>query len=668
MLKKILIIIVAIFIILAGIFAINTFSNDTQELKTIKSDKELLKIFSGENSEFKDLALRILTTPFSFLDFSPRFSLIQEISDDIAFGEITNDASFGNSVLKSTEALDSSSLSSTSKNDYSTTNIQVENVDEADITKTDGNYIYSISDNNVIITNAQNPNELKIESKINSGESIPEDLILYKNKLVVISYKDSSYLGNTFVNIYDLTNISNPVLIKTYEIKASYYTSRCINNELFIISSGYPQKSKENEKVDRTYIEDEQEKEIDLNKIKYLKDVKPTKQTLIATLDLDNAKQNIDVSSFLIDVSNCYVSQNAIYLLNQKYNYDSHSYLDLKNIFGFKGIFGLFGDNDFNNDDYGYHTQIFKFSISKDGQISYTAKTKVKGKTINQYSLDEKNNHLRVALFDNSGTRVEIFDENLKQIGVSNNLAKGETMYASRFIGDKAYLVTYKTVDPLFVIDLSDESFPKVLGQLKIPGYSTYLHPYDENHLIGIGMQTEEITNRNSLGKVTSTTARITGMKMALFDVSDINNPKQISETIIGDSRTTSAILTNPKALLFSKEKQLIAIPVNNYSEDFKITSSDSYSSTIDSYKNYSKNYISEGYLVYKLNLEDGFNLKGTITHEKRQTQNKYSYYYNTSKMLRGLYIGNNLYTVSETAIKANNLENLDLLYELKID
>ena len=95
---------------------------------------------------------------------------------------------------------------------------------------------------------------------------------------------------------------------------------------------------------------------------------------------------------------------------------------------------------------------------------------------------------------------------------------------------------------------------------------------------------------------------------------------------------------------------------------------SDSYSSTIDSYKNYSEDYISEGYLVYKLNLTDGFKLKGTITHEKDQTKNKYSYYYNTSKMLRGLYIDNNIFTVSETAIKVNNLDTLDLISELKIE
>ena len=660
MAKKILVSIIVLFIVVAGVIGFTQFSDDKQELKTVKSDKELLKIYNGDNSDSKNFLIKMLTTPFSFLD---EFSYVRRGSLNYStIDSAENDLAFDSANIKSAGA------SSTKTKDYSTTNIQVESVDEADITKTDGNYIYSISDNNVIITNAQNPQELKIETKINCGENIPEDLLLYKDKIVVISYKGSSYASNTLVEIYTLTNITSPSLIKSYELESPYYTSRCINGELFIISSG--NLKKENNKIRRTYVEDMQEKEIFLNKIKYLKDVKPYKQTLIATLNLDNAKDDINVSSYLIDISNCYVSENAIYLLDQKYNYSNDYNLDIKKLFGFKGVFGLgdyYGDNDF--DDYGYYTQIFKFGISENGNINYTAKTKTKGKTINQYSLDEKNNHLRIALYSNEGTRVEIFDENLKQIGVSNNLAKGENMYSSRFIGDKAYLVTYKTVDPLFVVDLSQENSPKVLGQLKIPGYSTYLHPYDENHLIGIGMQTEEVTNRNSLGKVTSTTSRITGMKMALFDVTDVNNPKQISETIIGDRRTTSAILTNPKALLFSKEKELIAIPVNNYTEDFEITSSDTYSSIINSYKNYYKDYVSEGYLVYKLNLTDGFKLKGTITHEKKNKKySNYYSYYNTSKMLRGLYIDNNLYTVSETTVKVNNLDTLDLIYELKID
>ena len=228
--------------------------------------------------------------------------------------------------------------------------------------------------------------------------------------------------------------------------------------------------------------------------------------------------------------------------------------------------------------------------------------------------------------------------------------------------------LTYKNVDPLFVFDLSNPNKPTVLGELKIPGYSTYLHPYDENHIIGIGMQTEEKIYRNSSGKIISTSAVITGMKMALFDVSNMNNPIQISETIIGDRRTTSAILTNHKALLFSKEKGIIAIPVNNYSSDFEIsnTSSD-VSSLVSSYTNYSKEYISEGYLVYNINLIDGFNLKGSITHNKSNSSKKYYSYYYNSKLLRGMWIEDNLYTVSEDMIKVNKLDTLEDICELKI-
>lgn len=236
-------------------------------------------------------------------------------------------------------------------------------------------------------------------------------------------------------------------------------------------------------------------------------------------------------------------------------------------------------------------------------------------------------------------------------------------MYSSRFIGNKVYFVTYKTMDPLFVMDLSDETNPKVLGELKIPGYSTYLHPYDENHIIGIGMETKETVRRDYSGRVISTTAKIVGMKMALFDVSNVNTPIQISSVVIGDSRTTSAILTNPKALLFSKEKSLIAIPVNNYSDDFEINASDSYSSLVNNYSKYNKPYIAEGYFVYNINIQDGFKLKGIITHEKE----KNTYYNNTTKLLRGLYIDNNLYTVSETAIKVNDLDSLKQVGEIKI-
>ena len=667
--KKLKIFISIIVIILLCIMSFLIFSNNDEEIKTVKSDNQLSKIYNGYTITAKDTFINIITMPFSFFTnnfFS--YKVIEESTLDISAESSTN-----NGLSSSIKNATSSNELSSSK-DHSTTNIQVENVDEADITKTDGNYIYSISDSNVIITDVENPQEIKIAATIKlSDSSIPEDLILYKNELVVISSKSTTtsnsyyrynHKNNTVVRIYDITTKTNPTLIKSYELYEPYYTSRCINNVLYVISSGNLRK--EDDIVIRNYKEDNIEKQIAFDNIKYLKDIQTKKQTLISVVNLDNAIEDINVSSYIIDISNAYVSENNIYLLNQKYNYNTDT-PPISELFGLKGVIGVFTYNNDNNSR-GYNTEIYKFNITQEGKVIYDTRNKIKGKTINQYSLDENNGHLRIALYDNDGARVAIFDENLKQIGISEYVAKGETMYSSRFINDKVYLVTYKTMDPLFVIDLSDETSPKVLGELHIPGYSTYLHPYDENHLIGIGMQTEEVINRNSSGKVISTTSKIVGMKMALFDVTDVSNPIQISETIIGDRRTTSAILTNPKALLFSKEKQLIAIPVNNYSEDFEIASSNnSYSSIVNSYINYNKSYTAEGYFVYNINIENGFNLKGVITHQTPTKSNSAYKYYNNSKLLRGLYIDENLYTVSETAVKVNNLNTLELVSELKI-
>ena len=381
--------------------------------------------------------------------------------------------------------------------------------------------------------------------------------------------------------------------------------------------------------------------------------------------NLNQIEQPVKVNSYLMNVENAYVSENNIYLLEEKYE-GYNNVPKISSIFGWKGILGAFPQEYNRDEQIGTYTNIYKFNLLEDGSIQYDKKAKEKGQTINQFSIDEYEGNLRIALYDSEGSRIAIFNNEMKKIGETPKLAEGEKMYSSRFLGNKAYLVTYKTVDPLFVVDLSNPRDPQVLGELKIPGYSTYLHPYDENHLIGIGMQTEEKVNRNSSGRIISTSSVITGIKMALFDVTDVNNPIQISDTIIGDSRTTSAILTNHKALLFSKEKELLAIPVNNYTEDFEVeNTSNNYESIVNSYTDYKKDYVSEGYFVYNINLTNGFTLKGTITHEK--TESKYAYYNNASRLLRGLYIDDNLYTVSEDYIKVNRLNDLQEISQLKI-
>ena len=651
--KVIFSIVVIILIICIGI----GIYKDSQEIRTIKNDKDLMNAY--ENTSYREPSLleQILMLPFSAMAMPYR---IESTWKDIDGGPVYNETK--DAIVEDAEKVPSQGESSSTR-DYSKTNIQVEGVDEADIIKTDGNYIYSLSESKVLITNVEDMNNPKVESTIEEGSSIPVDLILYKDKLVIISSKDTSNTGryyyynnsNTVVTIYDISNKSKPKLVKSLELYEPYETTRSIDGNLYVFSKGYLREKKN--KVNRNYKVDSKTKELDFKDIKYLKNKKSNIQTLIAEVDLNNIKSDIKLSSYLFDISNAYVSKKNIYLLNEGYNYND---ISLKDLFSLKGVFGVF-DTDY---DYTRTTQIYKFSINKNNGIKYVNNSKVEGTTINQYSLDEKDDNLRVAVETDDGTQIVVLDKNLKQIGETDKVAEGENMYASRFIGDKAYLVTFKNTDPLFVIDLSDPKNPEVLGELKIPGYSTYLHPYDENHIIGIGMDTEEVVHRDYRGRVTGTWTEILGMKMALFDVSDVNNPEEIDSVKIGDRRTVSAVLTNPKALLFSKEKNLLAIPVNNYSSDFSIKASENYETEINSYKNYNSSYVSEGYLVYNIN-KKGFKQKGVITHEKDNTK-KY-YYYDNTRLLRGLYIDDNLYTVSEDYIKVNKLEDLSELGSLKL-
>ena len=649
----IIIFIVAIFVLLLVVYKINS----NNEIRTVRSEKELYELYKGERHDGLSIIERLLTLPFSLL------------VDDYDYGRVYVNATPSTKWSEDKNTAEYAKSGESSK-DYSKTNIQVEGVDEADIIKTDGDYIYSISENKVIITNVKNPSNPIIESTIYNDDAYPNDLLLYKNKLVVISaelsnsrYNYDYYYGyydsrDTIVEVYDIKQKDNPKRLKSFELQEPYFTTRCIEGKLYIFSKGYLRKDDNNKKVLIDYKEDYKKKKININNIYYINDYYDNYQTLIAELDLNDIK-DVKVSSYLIDISNAYISQNNIYLLDK--DYDSNK-VSIGSIFGWKGIFGLI---DIIEDDYSYdiNTRIFKFNIDKSKGIKYQTSTKIEGTTINQYSLDEKDGNLRIALETDDGTRIAILDKNLKLLGETEKLEEDEKMYASRFIGDKAYLVTYRNTDPLFVIDLSDPRNPLVLGELKIPGYSTYLHPYDDNHLIGIGMETEEVINRDSNGKVLSSWVRITGMKMSIFDVTDISNPKEIDKTIIGDSRTASAILTNPKALLFSKEKELLAIPVNNYQDEFTVEDADDYETEIDNYTS-RNDYVSEGYFIYHVDLK-GFKLKGVINHEE-ETKKNYYYYYQ-SKLLRGLYIEDNLYTVSEKEIKVNRLSDLEEIGNLKI-
>jgi len=292
-------------------------------------------------------------------------------------------------------------------------------------------------------------------------------------------------------------------------------------------------------------------------------------------------------------------------------------------------------------------TVVHKIAI-KDGAITYIAKGEVPGSLDNQFSMDEFNGNLRLAttssVYTQSGqytyNNVYVLDGKMTTIGSLTHIAEQETIYSTRFIGDRLYMVTFKRIDPFFVIDLSTPQNPKILGKLKIPGYSDYLHPYDATHIIGIGKE----TTTNDWGGVSTS-----GVKIALFDVSDVTNPKQLDKVQIGDAGSDSAALTDHHAFLFDKAKNLLVIPVRAVSTSL-VTKGDYYTS---------QQQIWYGAYVFGLTPQTGFTLRGTVQHGSGDS----GYYYygsSTSDVKRSLYIGNVLYTMSSKQIKANSLDDIN--------
>ncbi|NTU98470.1 hypothetical protein HGA64_00470, partial [Candidatus Falkowbacteria bacterium] len=303
-------------------------------------------------------------------------------------------------------------------------------------------------------------------------------------------------------------------------------------------------------------------------------------------------------------------------------------------------------------------TVIHKIAI-KQGNLEYKTAGEVTGSVLNQFAMDESDGYFRIATTKNrtwsslidesekeSYSSLFILDKDLKQVGSVTDLAKGERIYSVRFIGKRAYLVTFKQTDPLFVIDLSAPTAPKVLGQLKIPGFSNYLHPYDENTLIGFGKETS----------ISSWGGTITGgLKLSLFDVSQVDKPVELDHYVMGDRGSDSVALNNHKAFLFSKDKNILVLPVSLY----QAASKDEWGK-----------FVFGGAMVFSIDNKK-FTLKGRIDHSNggQSGENYYfdGYSYYDNNVLRSLYIKDTLYTLSGRYIKANKLSDLSQISSLDL-
>jgi uncharacterized secreted protein with C-terminal beta-propeller domain len=695
--------IVIIAVIIAIVIANNAKTND-DTLRTVKSKSEILKLTESKSTTRKERdmlyqlgPLYLITSILSGQEPSlllGRYKYYSPVYDyNINQSYKTEDALMPSATGSVPSGMQSSSPTisfgtgsiRTNTEDYSKTNTQVENVDEADIIKTDGKYVYSLTADKIVITNVENLAKPEVIGKvaIEESEYIPEDLVLYNDYLIAIGTKSTTSYSTrsnstTGVFVYDMKDKKNLYVVKEFEIAGKYNTCRVANGKFSIIVNSIMTSKYSNvkeEDLNLSYYENSSRKNIDLNNVQYIANGERVNYTTdIMVTDLDNITKDANVYKYLFDMENAYVSENAIYLADQTYDRGQTSELSPWSIFGPKGIFGLRDAvestyyNSYSTST--YKTRIYKLSM-KDDKLEMVGKLTTEGKLLDQYSMDEKDGNLRVALNsstkgDNQGTRIEVYDQSLKLIGKSVAVEPDEKMYASRFIGDKAYLVTYKNMDPLFVVDLADPTNPKFLGKLNISGYSTYLHPYDENHLIGIGMETETTPVRNSSGRVTTSTTRITGMKIALFDISNFQNPKVVSTVKIGDSGTSSAALNNPKAMLFDLEHKLIAIPVTNIPMDLTGLEENDISELMSTYSSSYKKYyqqrdISEGYAVFSIDAEEGIKQRAIITHNFKIN---YSNYKNSSCM-RGVRIGDYLITVSAKGMQVNDIATLSSISEL---
>ena len=539
------------------------------------------------------------------------------------------------------EAFEDNTKSTTTESSSSKTNTQVENVDEADIVKVESNYIYYIAEDKIVIINAEKPENAEKVSEINYEEEgfYPNELYVKNNKLVVIgayydavseTYKtiddayDRIYIrdNKTEIIIYDIAEKTNPKQIRKIEMDGNYISSRMINENLYLATTqniyGYgiarSQMKDLNENDYKPKYKDTiisyEEKCINYDKIYYFDEIEDMNYLILAGMNIEN-NEEVDVQTFLGGGSDIYASEKNLYIGKNTIKYDK-LYRETESI-----------------------TQILKFELSN-GKIKYKAEAKVKGYINNQFSMDENNGYFRIATTSNieedkkytTINNMYVLNENMEEVGKIEGLAKGEKIYSVRYVGNKGYMVTFKQVDPLFVIDLTNPQNPQVLGQLKIPGYSTYLHPYDDTHIIGFGYNTEQ----------KETSVRTNGLKMAMFDITDVSNPKELFKINIGKNNTSSRLTYNHKALLYSKEKNIIGFPLTTYE-----------------YGNMESKAV-----VYNIDLEKGFSIKGEI-----QTKNNSDDWEKSAERI--IYVNNTYYVLSNKLIKSANMDTFEIIKEIKL-
>ncbi len=372
-------------------------------------------------------------------------------------------------------------------------------------------------------------------SKYNDAEAKPVGYRPY--------YYGSNDLTLTMAVCFDISNRAEPVESWRVYQDGSYVSSRLIGNQLVMISNYYVDLSLEEEEVKNSCVPQigcdcAKMQRVDSDCIVVMDEVYDSTYLVVSTLNT-NDESTLKTQAVLGAGENVYCTTETLYATSTEYKYDS----------GVEEIFGVTSSK----------TQIYKFDI-RNFDIKYLGCGAVDGRALNQFSIDEYKGYLRIATTSGDWgeslvNQLYVLDNDLNIVGKVENIAKGETIKSVRFTGDTGYVVTFEQTDPLFVIDLSDPKAPVIKGELKIPGFSTYLHPVGDGLVLGVGVDGNE-SGQNG------------GLKVSLFDVSDPSKPVECDKIAISGVNNenrwiyvNSAAYYTHKALCWDKSSNTMYIP-----------------------------------------------------------------------------------------------------------
>ena len=479
-----------------------------------------------------------------------------------------------------------------SSTDYSQTNVREAGVDEGDVVKTDGKYLYILkSDSSVKIVDIQS-SEMELVSTVTLdqlNESI-EEIYLEDNQLILVtSGYDSSmeeqesdvYAVDRYtyaaVSVYDISDREHPQQTGRMTQEGTYRQSRKNGNYFYLLTQYSPSIGESVDDSDVIPLVNEEK--VTVNNIYLPSDLDQPDYLVVSGTDLSDLQKPVSTKAIVSGASDFYMSTDSLYICCQNWEHGKSS------------------------------TQILKF-LCVDGEITASNMAELPGYLNDTFSLDEYDGYLRVLTTeDGNGESNNLFvlDEDMNTISTIRDIASGETIRSARFVGDMGYFVTFRQTDPLFCVDLSEPESPEILSELKISGFSSYLHMYGENRLLGIGYEADEDTGSQ------------TGVKLSMFDISDPENVTEENKYVIKDAYYLP-LDYNYKAITIDADKNLIG-------------------------------FVCDGeYMVFRYDEEKGFENLLTYTMSDNN-------YWDGQESCRGIYVGERFCVVDREKVLMFDME-----------